>query len=160
MADVEMILRDYWHAKRSVGRLMLQLSEAQRAYEMGVGDLPSSLDLGRTAGRQRRGSGSSPVERAAILLVDQLWAEVKSIERRLEEERRAMARIEEAVKAAGLSVRETEFVRLRYFENRSLEAAAQRLYCSATTCWRIKNAALKKIKAVTDREWREALKEA
>lgn len=158
MADVEMFLRDYWHAKRSVGRLMLQLSEAQRAYEMGVGDLPSSLGMERAGGRQRR--GGSPVERAAILLVDQLWAEVKSIEKRLEEERRAMARIEETVRAAGLSVREAEFVRLRYFENRSLEAAAQRLYCSATTCWRIKNGALKKIKAVTDGAWREALKEA
>lgn len=158
MADVEMFLRDYWHAKRSIGRLMLELSEAKRAYELGAGSLPSSLGMVREGSRQRR--GGSPVERAAILLVDQLSAEVKSIEKRLDEERRAMAHIEAVVDAAGLSLRETEFVRLRYYENRSLEAAAQRLYCSSTTCWRIKNGALKKIEAAMDGAWRGARKEA
>ncbi len=159
MTDVERLLLDHWHAKRSIGRLMLELSEAKRAYELGAGSLPSSLGRLREGGRTQR-SGGSPVERAAILLVDQLAAEVKAIEKRLEQERRAMAQVEETVKAAGLSVREADFVRLRYFENRSLEAAAQRLYCSTTTCWRIKNSALTKIKAVTDRTWRAALKEA
>ena len=158
MPDVERLLLDYWHAKRCVGRLMLELAEAKRAYEMGAADLPSSLGHLREGTRQR-GCGS-PVERAAILLADQLAAEVKAIEKRLEQERRAMADVEAVVKAAGLEVREAELVRLRYFENRSLEAAAQRLYCSATTCWRIKNGALKKIKAVTDGKWREARKEA
>ena len=158
MTDTERFLLDYWHARRCVGRLMLELSEAKRAYELGAGGLPSSLGHLREGSKQR--SGASPVERAAILLVDQLAAEVKAIEKRLEQERRAMAQVEQAVRTAGLTVREAEFVRLRYFENRTLEASAQRLYCSSTTCWRIKNGARKKIKAVTDGAWRAALKEA
>jgi predicted DNA-binding protein (UPF0251 family) len=125
---------------------------------MGAADLPSSLGMLREGSRQR--SGASPVERAAILMVDQLSAEVKSIEKRIGEERRAMAHIEEVVKAANLSIKETELVRMRYFEHRSLEACAQRLYNSASTCWRIKNGALIKIKAVMDRAWRGAAKEA
>lgn len=148
LTEVELFLRDYWHAKRGIGRLMLELSEARRAYEQGASSLPSSL--GNIREGSRSGRAGSPVERAAILLVDHLSAEVKSIEKRLAEERRAMAHIEAVVQAARLSVKETELVHLRYFENRTLEACAQRLYSSPSTCWRLKNDALDKIRAARD----------
>jgi len=55
--------------------------------------------------------------------------------------------VEQAVSSAALEPREEEYVRLRYFENRSVEATAQRLYCSIATCGRIRESALKKIEA-------------
>ena len=151
MADVEMFLRDYWHARRSVGRLMHDLKEAQAAYKLGASNLPTSSG-GRVGAGGKRYSGTSPVERAALLLVDQLGAEVRSIEQRLMEERRTMAHIETVVEAARLSVKELDFVRLRYMENHSVQATAQRLFCSPATCWRLKNAALDKISKVLDKK--------
>jgi DNA-directed RNA polymerase specialized sigma24 family protein len=72
---------------------------------------------------------------------------MESIEKRLEAERRRAAMVESAVTRAGLDPREEEYVRLRYFENRSVEATAQRLYCSIATCGRIRESALGKIEA-------------
>jgi DNA-directed RNA polymerase specialized sigma subunit len=145
MTDVEMYLRDYWHARRSIGRLMLRLTEVRAAYAAGVAEMRSTGGIVKLGDKQY--SGTSSVERAAMLLVDELGAEVKSIEKRLADERRTMADIETVVASAGLRKNELEVVRARYFENLSLEAAAQRLYCSKATCWRVKNAALSKIAA-------------
>jgi predicted DNA-binding protein (UPF0251 family) len=146
MTDVEMFLRDYWHAKRSIGRLKLALTEARAAYERGAADVRCTSRL-EHSGRKRSG-GESAVERAAILLVDELGAEVKSIEKRLMDERRMIAHIEAVMAAAALHQQEMEYVRARYFENLSVEAVAQRMYCSTVTCWRLKKSALGKISAV------------
>jgi predicted DNA-binding protein (UPF0251 family) len=153
MTDVELFLLDYWHARRSVGRLMLELSSARRAYEEKARDVTVTGGFVRAGGRQRG-------KRSPVLLVDQLGAEVKSIERRLAEERAAMARVEKAAAQAGLKTREAEYVRLRYFENQSVETAAQRLFCSVSTCGRLRRAALKKIGGVWRAAWHEAAKEA
>ncbi|MGI5919802.1 MAG: hypothetical protein ACOX8N_09180 [Christensenellales bacterium] len=146
MTNVEMFLRDYWHAKRSIGRLKLALTEACAAYERGAADVRCTSSLQRV-GRKRSG-GESAVERAAILLVDELGAEVKAIEKRLMDERRTIAHIEAVVAAASLHQQEMEYVRARYFDNLSVEAVAQRMYCSTVTCWRLKKSALEKIGAV------------
>lgn len=146
MTNVEMFLRDYWHAKRSIGRLRLALTEARAAYERGAADVRCTSSL-KCSGRKRSG-GESAVERAAILLVDELGAEVKSIEKRLMDERRTIANIEAVVAAAALHHQEMEYVRARYFDNLSVEAVAQRMFCSTVTCWRLKKSSLGKIAAV------------
>jgi DNA-directed RNA polymerase specialized sigma subunit len=87
------------------------------------------------------------VEYSAVLIVDHYRAEMESIEKRLAAERRRAALVEQTVKNARLDEREEEYVRLRYFENRSVEATAQRLYCSIATCGRIRESALKKMEA-------------
>jgi len=145
MDNVEMFLRDYWQARRSVARLIQELKEAQTAYELGAASLPSSGGMVRMGDRQY--SGTSSVERAAMLLVDELGAEVKAIEKRLAQERQAMAYIEAMVGSAGLRKQEMEFIRLRYFENLGVEAVAQRMFCSLSTCWRLKKRAIAKIGA-------------
>lgn len=148
MTDVEMFLRDHWHARRSVGRLMNELTLARQAYEDRASNVATAGVLMRPGGKGY--GGTSSVERAAVLMVDQLAAEVKSIEQRLGAERRTLARIERVVAAAALSCQEAQYVRLRYFENKSVQATSQRLFCSPATSWRIKLAALKKIGDVLD----------
>ncbi len=146
MKEAERFLKDYWYATRSIGRLMLDLSAARQAYEQSLTSLPVSCGYVKAGGRQR--SGQSAVERAAVIAVDQFHAEVLSIEKRLMYERSTLSRIEQTVAEARLTAPESGYVRLRYFEGRSVEAAAQRLYCSAATCGRLRVSALKKIERV------------
>ena len=87
----------------------------------------------------------SPVEIAAVIAASQYKAEVMSIERRLEKERAQITQVEQTMAEAGLDARERAYVRLRYFENRAVQAVAQRMYCSCATCGRIRTRALKKI---------------
>lgn len=143
MREVEQFLREYWYATRSIGRLMLDLAASRHAYEQSCESLSMPDGFARAGRRQR--AAHSPVERAAIIAVDQFRAEVESIERRLEGERRTVKRVEQAVCDAGLTAPEAGYVRLRYFEGRSVEAAAQRLYCSVATCGRLRVSALAKI---------------
>lgn len=142
MSGVERFLREYWFARRSIGRLMLDLSSAKAALEHCYEQLPGAR-LEETG--IRAAAASSPVEHAALVIVSQHRAEVASIEQRLAEERAMMARIEAALKEAVLSERECEYVRLRYFENRSAEAVCQRMFCSPATGGRIRETIIKKM---------------
>lgn len=146
MKDAERFLKDYWYATRSIGRLMLDLTAARQAYEQSLTSLPVTDGFVKAQGKHR--TISSPVERAAVIAVDQFHAEMLSIEKRLSDERRTLAAIEQTVEKAGLTAPEAGYVRLRYFESRSVEAAAQRLYCSVATCGRLRVAALGKIERV------------
>lgn len=153
MTDTERFLRERWFAQRSIGRLMMDLSLAKRAYQESYADASVTCDLTKARSGQR--SKLSPVEYSAVLVVDHYRAEMESIEKRLAAERRKAALVEHAVSSAGLEPREEEYVRLRYFENRSVEATAQRLYCSLATCGRIRESALRKVEA-GGRAWMEA----
>lgn len=146
MKDAERFLKDYWYATRSIGRLMLDLSAARQAYEQSLSSLPVTDGYVKTQGKHR--AVSNPVERAAVIAVDQFHAEMLSIENRLNNERRTLAAIEQMVAKAGLTAPEAGYVRLRYFEARSVEAASQRLYCSVATCGRLRVSALGKIERV------------
>lgn len=143
MREVEMFLKDYWYATRSIGRLMLDLAAARHAYEQSRQSIPATGGFIKTT-RPRYSSGSA-VERAAIIAVDQFRAEVESIERRLADERHTVELIEQTVRNAGLTAPEAGYVRLRYFEGKSVEAAAQRLFCSVATAGRLRVSALDKI---------------
>ncbi len=143
MREVEMFLKDYWYATRSIGRLMLDLAAARHAYEQSCQYIPSTGGFVKT-GKQRYNAYSA-VERAAVIAVDQFRAEVESIERRLLGERRTVEFIEQTVRDAGLTAPEAGYVRLRYFEGKSVEAAAQRLFCSVATAGRLRVSALDKI---------------
>ena len=143
MRKVEQFLKDHWYATRSIGRLMLDLSAARHAYEQSCQSLPVTQGYLKACGTSS--TRQSPVEKAAIIAVDQFHAEVKSIELRLGDERRTVTQIEQAVRNACLSAPEANYVRLRYFENRSVEAVSQRLFCSAATCGRLRVSALDKI---------------
>lgn len=146
MKNAERFLKDYWYATRSIGRLMLDLTAARQAYEQSLHSLPVTDGYLKTQGKHR--SISSPVERAAVIAVDQFHAEMLSIEKRLKDERRTLSIIEQTVEKAGLTAPEAGYIRLRYFEARSVEAASQRLYCSAATCGRLRVSAIEKIERV------------
>ncbi len=146
MTDTERFLKDHWYATRSIGRLMMDLTAARQTYEKSLNSLPVTDGYLKAQGKHR--SISSPVERAAVIAVDQFHAEMLSIEKRLKEERCTLAVIEGTVEKAGLTAPEAGYVRLRYFEARSVEAASQRLYCSVATCGRLRVSALKKIEYV------------
>lgn len=141
--NAEEYLKQYWFEQRRIGRLMLDLTMAKHAYEQSYNDLPSAHAY-RQLPREKR-QRLSPVERTALVVIDQYRAEVESIEKRLGSARQAVAAIEHTVRAAGLSARETDYVRMRYFENRRVESVAQKLYCSTATCRRIRRSALCKI---------------
>ncbi len=145
MNDTERFLRERWFAQRSIGRLMMDLSIAKSAYQHSYDDARMTCDLTKARTNQRK--NLSPVEYSAILVVDHYRAEMESIEKRLNAERARAAAVEQAVRDARLEPREEEYIRLRYFENRSVEATAQRLYCSIATCGRIRESALRKIEA-------------
>lgn len=125
MRAIERFLREYWFAQRSIGHIMLDLGAAKAALEQCAAQ-------GGEAG-------------AARAMTAQRGAEVKSIARRLAEERTLMERIETALKDARLTERERDYVKLRYFENRSAEAVCQRMFVSPATGGRIRAAALKKL---------------
>ncbi len=145
MNDVEKVLREYWFARRSIGHLLLDLSVAKTAMEQVYERLPGArLD---EAGVRSRAAGS-PVEHAAVIILDQHRAEIKSIEARLADERRTIERIERSVICSRLSEREREYIRLRYFENRSALSVCQRMYVSPATGGRIREAALKKLEEI------------
>lgn len=146
MKETERFLKDYWYATRSIGRLMLDLSAARQAHEQSLNSLPVSGGYVKAGARQR--TLHSAVERAAVIAVDQFRAEVLSIEKRLMHERSTLSHIEQTINKAGLTAPEAGYVRLRYFEGRSVEAAAQRLYCSVATCGRLRVSALGKIERV------------
>jgi DNA-directed RNA polymerase specialized sigma24 family protein len=118
MNSTENFLLEYWFARRSIGRLMMDLGAAKAAQE----SVPAP-----------DGEAPGAKAHAARALASQRCAEVMSIEARLAQERATLARIEAAVAAARLSPREREYVRLRYFENRSVQAVSQRLYVSPAT---------------------------
>ena len=145
MSGVERYLREFWFARRSIGRLMMDLSSAKATLEHCYEQLPGAR-LSETGVRTM--AASSPVEHAALIIIDQHRAEVMSIEQRLAEERATMAHIEAALKNAALSERECEYVRLRYFENRSAEAVCLRMYCSPATGGRIREGVIKKLAAL------------
>ena len=146
MTDMERYLKDHWYAQRSIGRLMLDLSLAKDAYQKSYDHIGLSCHYEQLGQRERR--RLSPVERTAVIVVDQYRAELESIEKRLNEERRRIDMIERTVEHAGLDEQEKAYVRLRYFENKSVQAVAQRLYCSPATCGRLRERALKKIASV------------
>lgn len=157
VTETERFLRERWFAAKSIGRLMMDLSLAKNAYTQSYEDASVTCDITKARSSQR--SNLSPVEYSAILVVDHYRAEMESIEKRLLDERRRAATVEQTVKNAGLEPREEEYVRLRYFENRSVEAAAQRMYCSVATCGRIRESALSKVEALRS-GWQEASKGA
>lgn len=157
MTETERFLRERWFAVKSIGRLMMDLTLAKNAYTQSYADASVTCDLNKARSSQR--SSLSPVEYSAILVVDHYRAEMEAIEKRLASERRRAAAVEQTVKNAGLEPREEDYVRLRYFENRSVEATAQRLYCSVATCGRIRESALLKIEEYRG-GWQEASKGA
>jgi len=129
MNSTEHFLKEYWFIQRSIGHMLLDLSAAQAAEAQFLA-------------RQAEGGPPGHAER---LIASQRRAEVMAIEVRLEEARGTLARIEAALRQAGLSERERQYVRLRYFENRSAEAVCQRMYVSPATGGRIRERALQKL---------------
>jgi len=131
MNSTEHFLKEYWFIQRSIGHMLLDLGAAQAAEAQFLA-------------RQAEGSAPGHADR---LIASQRRAEVMAIEARLDEARSTMARIETTVKQANLSERERQYVRLRYFENRSAEAVCQRMYVSPATGGRIRERALEKLAA-------------
>jgi DNA-directed RNA polymerase specialized sigma subunit len=143
MTEVERYLHEHWFATRSIGRLMMDLTLSKNAYLQSHEDASLTCDYDKIRVKQR--SNLSPVEYSAILVVDHYRAEMESIEKRLQDERRRIAMIEHTVRTAQLDTREDDLIRLRYYENRSIEATAQKLFCSTATYSRIRESALEKI---------------
>ncbi|MGI5849296.1 MAG: hypothetical protein ACOX8Q_04390 [Christensenellales bacterium] len=151
MTDTEQYLKEHWYATKSIGRLLIDLSLAKSAYQQSYDEIAVSCDVHILRTRQRR-RNLSPVERTAVIVVDHYRAEVESIEKRLAEERVRIRDIEQAVKDACFNAREAAYVRLRYFENRSVTAVSQRMFCSIATCGRLRESALKKIEAAMQKK--------
>lgn len=136
-------MKEHWYTTKRIGRLMLDLSLARQAYEDSYCSLSSSCDYKIVKSGNR--NNASPVELTAIITIDQHRAEVQRIEEQLKKARRMTAMIEKTVMDAQLTERESEYVRLRYFQNYRAISVAQRMYCSAATCGRLRLSAIDKI---------------
>lgn len=143
MKYIESYLKEHWYTTKRIGRLMMDLSLARQAYEESYENLPSSCDYKIVKSGNR--SNASPVELTAIITIDQHRAEVQRVEKQLKAARRLTAEIEKVVLDAGLSERENEYVRLRYFQNYRAVSVAQRMFCSAATCGRLRLSSIEKI---------------
>ena len=146
MRDVEKYLLEHRHLSQEYRRLLLDLTLAQHAYEESYNNMPSSCNYDTVRDRNR--NIAKPVEIKAMIIIDQFRAEVSSIERRLNETRTQIEAIEAMVGRAHLTMRESEYVRLRYFSDLSAQAVAQRMYVSVATGGRIRCNALKKVEKV------------
>lgn len=146
MNETEQFLRERWYAQKCIGRLLIDLTLAKSAYQEAYTSCGLSCNYDKIKTKKQR-STLSPVEFSAILVIDQFRAEMESIERKLAAERGKTYLIEQVLKAAALKPREEEYIRIRYFENRTVEATAQRLYCSIATCGRLRESALSKVEA-------------
>jgi len=148
MRDVEKYLWEHRHLSQEYRRLLLDLTLAQHAYEESYNNMPSSCNYETV--RERNRNIAKPVEIKAMIIIDQFRAEVSSIERRLNETRTQIEAIDVTVNWAHLTIRENEYVRLRYFSDLSAQAVAQRMFVSDATGGRIRTYALKKVKKVME----------
>ena len=143
MEQAEALLKDYWYFKKEIKRLMTDLLLAKHAYEHSMCELPSSCRYSIVKSKNRQ--IAKPVEINVMIMLDEYRAQMESIEKLLEKTREGLRRIEEAVERASLSARQQEYIRMRYYANLSAEAVSQRMYCSASTCRRIRRSALERI---------------
>lgn len=149
MKQIEGLLKERWYLERDLKRLRMDLSLAQDAYENSSGQMPSSCRYSVVKDRNRK--IAKPVEINAMIVIDEYRAQVESIEKQLNKIKTKIDCLEGILERAGLSARQEEYIRLRYFKNLSAEATAQRLYCSSSTCRRIRKAAFDKIMEVYEK---------
>ena len=143
MERAEALLKDYYYLKKESKGLMTDLSIAKHAYEHSMSELPSSCRYSVVKTKDKR--IAKPVEANVMIMLDEYWAQVESIKKRLEDTRTQIERIEKAICKAGLDARQREYITLRYFSNLSAEAVSQRMYCSTSTCRRIRRTVLQRI---------------
>ncbi len=143
MERAEALLKEYYYLKKESKKLMTDLSLAKHAYEHSMNELPSSCRYSVVKSKDKR--IAKPVEVNVMIMLDEYWAQVESIKKRLEDTRAKIEKIENAICKAGLDARQREYISLRYFSNLSAEAVSQRMYCSTATCRRIRRAVLKRI---------------
>ena len=149
MREVEKFLWEHRAHAQEYKRLRLDFTLAQHAYEESYLNMPSSCNFEIVKERNRR--IAKPVEIKAMIAIDRHRAAVESIERRMKETKAKIDAIEETVSNAGLSTREREYVRLRYFLDLSALAVAQRMFVSDATGGRTRCSALGKIKRVKEK---------
>ncbi len=149
MREVEKFLWEHRAHTQEYKRLQLDFTLAQHAYEESYLNMPSSCNFDIVKERNRR--IARPVEIKAMIVIDRHRAAVESIGRRMKETKAQIDAIEDIVSKAGLSTREREYVRLRYFFDLSALAVAQRMFVSDATAGRTRCSALCKIKRVMEK---------
>lgn len=149
MKQIEGFLKEHWYLMREIKRLRMDLSLAQEAYEKSTAQIPSSCRYSVVKDKNRK--IAKPVEINAMIIIDEYRAQVESIEKQLNKTKKKLSMIEGVLDRAELTTRQEEYVRLRYFKNLSAEATSQRLYCSSSTCRRIRKSALDKIMEVYEK---------
>jgi DNA-directed RNA polymerase specialized sigma subunit len=143
MTNTEAYLKGYWYAKQNYSEFIEKLKDTEKTRDDYIDTLRE-----RSLKMQNGYGGTSVVERACIIITDQMSEDIIDIQQNIERERRVMREIENALDRAGLDSYERRYVRLRYFQNLSTIAVEKKLYCSNTTAWRIRTRALKKVEAL------------
>lgn len=146
MTDTERYLYKVWYAKRDQKRLTQDLALAQSAYESAYENQCCKVNYDVAIKKQP--SKRSPTEQAVILIVDEYKAQLDSIESELLLCRVIIKEANKTLDKAGLSCREEEYIRLRYFNKYSAEKVAKDLFCSYETSNMIRKRALEKIDTV------------
>lgn len=144
MTETEKQLYEYNDTKKRIAELERQLDELKAKQESQYDRL-----LGAKPPKEIKTSGGSlydPVVDAVAQLVDVYAGRIRRVANELQEAMDKLAHIEDMVKAAELSEIESRYVRMRYFEGMPVWKIETELSCSPVSTYRIKNAAIEKMK--------------
>lgn len=145
MTDLENYLTEYYHATQALRRLSVELITATKTYENNVSLYPGH-DF--NAIRTKNKKILKPVEEAVELMEKIYDKEKQRIDIKITENDAKIREITALVDAAGLTGREYEYVRLRYWEGKQVEATGRAMGYEHTQLGEIRKAALEKIEEV------------
>jgi len=139
--DIESYLYEYQRATQDKERLLVELERVRARYEDAYDRQSQTIryDLARV----KKPAEMSVVERAAILIIDDLRGEVDAIERELEKANTTIRSLKKLIECLGWM--EKNYIRMKYFEGRSNEYMTKNLKCSERTLGLLKNSALNKL---------------
>ena len=141
-SKTEDYLNQVYYARSNIRRLLRRLSDVKFEYER---DMDACRVTQYDVVTKKRKTKSSPVEKAVILIVNKHGRRVGEMEDEITGWEAVLADVKRTVELTELDCREKEYVRLRYFENKSADSTAQSMNYSVEQARRIKRSALRKI---------------
>jgi hypothetical protein len=141
MTNIEKRISEYYYAVQRNKWRELDLIKLREAYKAELeGQYPHSAEI-----KVQNTNISSPVERATIVLVDKYNTEISALEASVKSDAATIAAIRFFVESAGLTGRQMEYVRRRYFEKQSVQMIMREMYISQATATNIRAGALSRL---------------
>lgn len=144
MQDIEKKLYRYAEYQRRIKELQQQIDEVLQQHNAlldGMLKAPSLDDV-----RIQGGFTSDPVYSAVQKMIDVYGVRIEAIKNEISNLFYLVDDIMRMINEAGLTEKEREYIRYRYFEGLRVSQIAARMDYSEKQVWRLKQSALKKMK--------------